>query len=175
MTDVTQTRMVDLREKQKGLAKTLQLYDIAITQQEKKLDATRRGKYKFAQISDEVLYALILGDLKRLQKNRTDIKDEIDSLEKAIQHRLEQRAEEEKDRQEQAEDKNDESTSESKNDEEDKDKNKGTEQEPISVEKERESFGEVSTTQTPTLSDTHGLGRDVNPEEFSIEEDQLVF
>lgn len=60
------TKLDDLRETQQ----LLDLYDTAIDRQEQKLDKFKRGKFKSAQVDDEILYALIKGDLKLLQANK---------------------------------------------------------------------------------------------------------
>lgn len=62
------------------LNQLLHLYDTGIERQQTLLDKVVRGVYKRSGISDEVLLALVSGDLKLLQKERKDIATRLESL-----------------------------------------------------------------------------------------------
>lgn len=76
--------MTDSQEKIDSLQRILHLYDLAVAKQERLLDKTRRGKYRLAQLSDRVLYALIKGDLKRLKTKKAEIELEINNFDNKV-------------------------------------------------------------------------------------------
>ena len=51
----------------------VQLYDTAIGKQQTLLDRARDGRFKSAQISDEVLLALIRSDLNLLKEDKSNV------------------------------------------------------------------------------------------------------
>lgn len=69
-------------DKLRELRHLLALYETAIEQQQKLLDRTTKGKFKSTQIGDEILYALVKGDLNLLKNQKTKYQKDLESLEK---------------------------------------------------------------------------------------------
>jgi len=68
-------------DKIRELNELINLYDTRIERQQALLERTNRGKFKTTQVSDQVLKALVLGDLNLLKSKKEEIVDEIRVLE----------------------------------------------------------------------------------------------
>lgn len=64
----------------------LHLYDTAIERQKSSLADVHKGKLRSTQVTDEVLYALVRGDLTRLQSMKNDLVEEIRKLQDTLDH-----------------------------------------------------------------------------------------
>lgn len=63
------------------LKSLLSLFDTAIERQNILIDKTKRGKFKSAQVDDDVLLALVLYDLTLLKKQKAQVENEIEDYE----------------------------------------------------------------------------------------------
>lgn len=72
--------MTSTRDKRRELEHLVQLYDTALARQKNLLDKFNKGKFKSTQISDEQLQALILGDLKLLEKARKEFGNDLENI-----------------------------------------------------------------------------------------------
>ena len=75
------------------LKQLINLYGIAIGQQENRIDSARRGKLTFTQISEKVLFGLLNGDLNRLKDGLAQTTADIQSLEEALNRANEEQPE----------------------------------------------------------------------------------
>lgn len=72
-------------DKLEELRQLVRLHDIAIAKQKTVLTRTEKGSFKSAGINDYKLYALVLGDLKRLRSMKQACVDKLASLESITQ------------------------------------------------------------------------------------------
>lgn len=67
-------------DKRRDLINLLGLYDTAITRHKVLLDKTIKGKFKSTQVSDEILYALVKGDLKLMEDTREQLQKDLQKI-----------------------------------------------------------------------------------------------
>lgn len=63
------------------LKSLLSLFDTAIERQTTLIDKTKKGKFKSAQVDDDVLLALVSYDLTLLKKQKEQVKKDIQDYE----------------------------------------------------------------------------------------------
>lgn len=67
------------------LRQLVRLHDIAIAKQKGVLKKTEKGAFKSAGINDYKLYALVLGDLKRLNSMKQSYEERLAALENIVE------------------------------------------------------------------------------------------
>lgn len=63
------------------LKSLLSLYDTAIERQSNLVSKTKKGKFKSAQVDDDVLSALVLYDLTLLKEQKAQVQKDIENYE----------------------------------------------------------------------------------------------
>lgn len=66
------------------LRRLVRLYDIAIAKQKNLMVKTEKGSFKSAGINDTKLYALVRGDLYRLEDMKQDCEKKLTALENIV-------------------------------------------------------------------------------------------